>query len=284
MEQVNSNPNQPPAGGAAPAAIPKSQVTQYEEIMKANSFTSNDELAKSYHESRQELGKTKNVITTVKTQVEQQSQGSLTVDDKGNVIPKPGYTAPQAQPHYGQPHASYQPPQEQETIYDPYTGEILKDPIQVQLARMPLGQREVFIMNAMLEQREKQQAVSYNLENEVLGSPEAKGFEEDVKKVMSQVPLQHRANKQTWEDALLRVKGMKFDEMRKNAATQGVTDFLNTQSNQGLPPAGGGGSGSPLSPEMETSFQEYRRRFPNSKAANDRNVFLQFTKPDGGRS
>ena len=283
---MDNTPNQtvPPAGSAAPVT-PAPQPTPYEEVMKAKNFKTNDDFAKSYREAETELGRTKNVVNTVKQQVEQQSQGSLTVDDKGNVIPKQGYVAPQGQPHYGQPNAPYQAPQQdEEVIYDPYTGQTLTDPIQKQLARMPLGQREVFIMNAMLEQREKQQVASYNLENEILGSSEAKGFEEDVKKIMSQVPLQYRTDKRTWEDALLRVKGMKFDEMRKNAATQGVNDFLNTQSNQNLPPAGGGGSGSSLSPEMETSFQEYRRRFPNSKAANDRNIFLQFTKPDGGRS
>jgi hypothetical protein len=118
----------------------------------------------------------------------------------------------------------------------------------------------------------------------MLNTADAKGFEADVKKVMSQVPLQYRADKKVWEDALLRVKGMKFDEMRKDVGGQAVKDFLNTQSNQGLPNSGGGASGSSLSPEMESSFQEYRKRFPNSKAAQDRNVFLQFTKPDAGRS
>jgi len=279
MEPNNPNPNPQvnPAAGAASAGNQPPQPTPYEEVMKAKNFKSNDDFAKSYREAETELGRTKNVVNTVKTQVEQQSQGSLTVDDKGNVIPRPGYVAPQGQPHY-------QAPEEQEIIYDPYTGKQITDPLQIQLAKMPTGQREAFIFNAMLEHRDQLQTQSFGIENEVLGSAEAKGFEEDVKKEVAAVPLQYRANKKTWEDALLRVKGRKFDEMRKNAAAQGVNDFLNTQSNQGLPPAGGGGSGSPLSPEMETSFQEYRRRFPNSKAANDRNVFLQFTKPDGGRS
>jgi hypothetical protein len=279
MEPNNPNPNPQvnPAAGAASAGNQPPQPTPYEEVMKAKNFKSNDDFAKSYREAETELGRTKNVVNTVKTQVEQQSQGSLTVDDKGNVIPKQGYVAPQGQPHY-------QSPEEQEVIYDPYTGKQITDPLQLQLAKMPTGQREAFIFNAMLEHRDQLQTQSFGIESEILGSAEAKGFEEDVKKEVAAVPLQYRANKKTWEDALLRVKGRKFDEMRKNAASQGVNDFLNTQSNQGLPPAGGGGSGSPLSPEMETSFQEYRRRFPNSKAANDRNVFLQFTKPDGGRS
>ena len=285
MGQENLPPNQqvPPAGSAAPAGNQPPQPTPYEEVMKAKNFKSNDDFAKSYREAETELGRTKNVVNTVKTQVEQQSQGSLTVDDKGNVIPRPGYVAPQGQPHYGQPNQPYQAPDD-EVIYDPYTGKQITDPLQLQLAKMPTGQREAFIFNAMLEHRDQLQTQSFGIENEILGSAEAKGFEEDVKKEVAAVPLQYRANKKTWEDALLRVKGRKFDEMRKNAAAQGVNDFLNTQSNQGLPPAGGGGSGSPLSPEMETSFQEYRRRFPNSKAANDRNVFLQYTKPDAGRS
>ena len=282
---MDNIPNQqvPPAGSTVPVTPP--QPTPYEELMKAKNFKSNDDVAKSYREAETELGRTKNAINTAKTQVEQQSQGSLTVDDKGNVIPKPGYT-PQGGQHYGQPNAPVYQPQspEQETIYDPYTGQVLSDPIQIQLARMLLGQREMFITNAVIEQRDKLQLQSYNLESEVLSSPDAKGFEADVKKVMSQVPLQYRADKKVWEDALLRVKGMKFDEMRKDVGGQAVKDFLNTQSNQGLPNSGGGASGSSLSPEMESSFQEYRKRFPNSKAAQDRNVFLQFTKPDAGRS
>ena len=282
MEQPIPNQQAIPAGGAAPVT-PAPQPTPYEEVMKAKNFKTNDDFAKSYREAETELGRTKNVVNTVKTQVEQQSQGSLTVDDKGNVIPRPGYVAPQGQPHYGQQQPQYQQPQEEDPIYDPYSGKQITDPLQLQLAKMPTGQREAFIFNAMLEHRDKLQATSFTVENEVLGSAEAKGFEEDVKKEVAQVPLQYRANKQTWDDALLRVKGRKFDEMRKSAAAQGVNDFLNTQSNQNLPPAGGGGAGSSLSPEMETSFQEYRRRFPNSKAANDRNVFLQYTKPDGGR-
>jgi len=282
-------PIQNPAGqggaaggqGEPPAGTPP-QPSIYSDLKTKKGFKDEEALAKSYIEAEQSLGKHQNITSKVKQQLE---SAGYTIDDDGNIkqagqpagqpsgYPPAGY--PQ-QSGYGQPAG-----QPAETVYDPYTGQPITDPIALQLAKMPVGHREAFIVNAMLEQREKLQTASYTAESEIMAKPETKGFEDDVRKVMQQLPLQHRANKQTWEDALLRVKGMRYDAAMKNAGQQGVDQFINREVIQVPAGSGGAGSGASLSQDQEQTYQWYAKNQPG--LFKDRGHFLKATRPDGGR-
>lgn len=248
----NQAPGQSPEGGAGQAP-----VKPIDTFVQKKGIKSLDDIPKMYEDTEASLHRTTQKIQALKQQVEQNSQGSMTIDDNGNLIQSPGFQ-PQSQPGYQQP---YQPTQA-EPVYDPYTGQVISDPIALQLARMPLGQREAFLFNAFQDQREKQQQASYQAENEILTAPEAKGFEGDVRQIMNALPLQMRADKKNWQEALLRAKGVKFDEMRKQASQEGVDNFLNKQGIQGLPEAPGASGGTRLSPDQETSFKWYQENQP----------------------
>jgi hypothetical protein len=133
----------------------------------------------------------------------------------------------------------------------------------------------------MLDQREKLQASTYQAEAEVLSKPEAKGFEDDVKKVMQNLPLPQRANKQAWEDALLRVKGMRYDQAIKSAGQQGVEEFINKGSLHVPSGQGGEGGAASLNAEQEQIYRYYQQNHPGM--FKDKASFLRATQPNGGR-
>jgi len=162
--------------GTPPAGTPP-QPSIYKDLQTKKGFKTEEDLAKSYVEAEQGLGRIQNTHNKIKQQLE---SAGYTVDDDGTIKQVGGQ--PQGYPQ-GQPQG-----QPQETVYDPYTGQPIMDPIALQLARIPMGQREAVIFNALLEQREKQTNTSYQSEAEVLSKPEAKGFEEDVKVVMRSLP------------------------------------------------------------------------------------------------
>lgn len=281
MDNQVLNPEVPGSGAAPavtpPAGAPPPQPSIYEELQKKKGFKSTDEFAKSYVEAEQELGKRTTKEDKIKKQLE---SAGYTVDENGDIkqVPQvPGGYPPQGQP----PPGNYPPAQQEEPIYDPYTGQVITDPFQIQLARMPVGQREAFVFDLMTERREKLLTQSIQAEAEILSKPEAKGFEEDVKKVIQGLPFQHRADKRAWEDALLRVKGMRYDQALKNAQQQGVEAFV---EKGGLPPAGGaGGSGGgvALDADQEQIFRYYQQNHPGM--FKDRAHFARVNQPNGGR-
>ena len=119
--------------------------------------------------------------------------------------------------------------------------------------------------NAIVETREKWGRDSYTAETETLSSPGAKGFEKDVKNVMMSLPLEKRAHKQNWEDALLRVKGMRYEESMRNKGEQAVGEYINKESVQGLPGSGAGSAGAggvKLDSAEETGFKWYEQNRP----------------------
>jgi hypothetical protein len=241
-----------PAGGGAPVepqGTPPPAPSTYKDLQTKKGFKTEEDLAKSYVEAEQTLGRKQAAIDKVKQQLE--SQG-YTLNDDGTISQVQGGF--QQQPQY--------PQQPQETVYDPYTGQAITDPIALQLAKLPVGQREAVVFNAMLEQREKQQRDSYQAEAEVLSKPEAKGFEDDVKKVMMQLPVAQRADKKNWEDALLRVKGMQYDQMAKNMGQEAVHQFLNKENIQNIPGTGAGSGGVSTTDEEESAWKYYQERNP----------------------
>jgi hypothetical protein len=271
----NLNPNQPanPEGGAAPAGSPETppaQTSVYKDLQTKKGFKSEEDLAKSYVESEQALGRHQNITDKVKRQLE---NAGYTVDEEGNIKPISSSSAMMPPVAAGQMLP--------ETIYDPYTGSPITDPVALQLARMPIGHREMFIVNAMLEQREKLNFASVQADSEILSKPEAKGFEEDVRKVMQQLPLAQRADKKSWEDALLRVKGMRYDAAMKNAGEQWINEFINKERIQRPAGSGGGAGGTTLNSEQEATYQWYAKNQPG--LFKDRAHFLKATLPDGGR-
>jgi len=274
----NQDPNQQgnPADGAAQAggqAQPAQQPSIYKDLQTKKGFKDEEALAKSYVEAEQSLGKHQNITNKVKQQLE---NAGYTVDDEGN-IKQAGQ--PAGYPPTGYPQGGYGQPAE--TVYDPYTGQAITDPIALQLARMPVGQREMFIFTALREQERKQESASFQADQEVLSKPEAKGFEDDVRKVMQQLPLQQRTNKQSWEDALLRVKGMRYDTAMKNAGQQGVDQFLNKEGIQTPEGAVGAAGGAGLNTDQEQTYQWYAKNRPG--LFKDRKHFASMTSPTGGR-
>jgi hypothetical protein len=286
MPDPNPNP-QGSQAGQSPQAQPGAQlpvVKPIEEFVKKKGVKDINDIPKMYEDTEASFHREKQKLQTAKTEVEQQSQGQLTLDDNGKVIQNPGfqgvsYGQPQ-QPGYGQPNQQGQPGYQQEVVYDPYTGQPLTDPVAIQLSRMPLGAREVMITNAILEQREKQQQLSYSNDHEILNSPEAKGFETDVRNIMNALPLPMRADKKQWQDALLRVKGLQFDKMRQSAGQEGVENFLNKLNIQSLPETPGQG-GTRLSPDQQKQWDWYQTNQPEVFKG-DVNKFLKRVSSNKG--
>jgi len=98
---------------------------------------------------------------------------------------------------------------------------------------------------------------------------------------MRSLPLAQRADKKSWEDALLRVKGMRYDQAIKNAGQQGVDQFLNKEGLQVPAGSGGEGSATTLTPDQEQVFRYYQQNMPGM--FKDKSHFLKATRPDGGR-
>lgn len=300
-DNPNPNPegNQGGAGAqnqGTPAPEGQNQATVYDSFKQKKGFKDDAAVVKSYEDSEAGMHRAQNVNDTTKKQLE---SAGYTIDEKGNVSQMttqsgqaiaPTYPqAPQGQPTYpqGQP-AVGQPQQGQfndaygNPVYDPYTGQPINNQIDYQLSQMPISQRMGFVFNALSQQKDQQQAASNVAETEVLASPEAKGFEEDIKKVMLQVPLAQRANKQAWSDALLRVKGARYDTDRKNWGNQGVDDFVNKENTQNIPGAGdgAGSGGAKLTPEQETTYKYYAQNHPGM--FKDRAHFLKRNSNTGG--
>lgn len=275
----NPTGGQPAGGGAPQGQQPQGTPPPATDVMEAlkqkKGWKSNEEVVKFAEETEKSFSREQNKVNKVKQQLE---SAGYALDDDGNIKP---VGQPSGYPPQGQPQGYPPQGQPQEVIYDPYTGQQITDPISLQLARMPVGHREAFVVNAMLDQREKMQTATFQAEAEILSKPEAKGFENDVKAVMQQLPLPQRADKKSWEDALLRVKGMRYDQAMKNAGGQAIDQFINKEGNQVPAGAGGQGGGASLTPDQEQVYQYYQANRPG--VFTDRAHFLRSTRPDGGR-
>lgn len=282
MPEPNTNPNPQDVnagGSAAPAGSQQqgqpAQPSVYNELKAKKGFKSEEDLARSYVEAETAYSKHQNITNKVKQQLE---SAGYTIDDEGNVRPVSGGQAGQGG---GMSAGGQGGGNAQDVIYDPYTGMPITDPVALQLAKLPVGQREAFIFNAMLEKREQQQGLAFQADQEVLSKPEARGFEDDVRKVMQALPLHLRADKKEWEKALLQVKGARYDSDRKRWAEQGVNDFINREELQGPAGAGGSGGGARLTPDQEQSYQWYQKNQPGM--FKDRAHFARALSPTGGR-
>ena len=262
------------ADKAAADAAAAAQPSVYDDLAAKKGIKNQDEFAGIYVENEKEMSRRANVIDNAKKQLE---AAGYEMDDTGKIVQKaaqPGAGQPAAQPQID-PNTGYpvqQPAggghyqQPGEPIYDPYTGLQITNPLDIALAGMPVSQRMAVVTNAIMDQREKNSREANTAADKVLSAPEAKGFEEDVRKVMLQLPLQQRSSEQAWSDALLRVKGMRYDQMKLNAGQQGVDEFINKGNAQpftgGQAPSGGAG-GAKLSPDQEKQFQFYKTNHPN---------------------
>ena len=279
----NATPNPAdlnPAGGGAPANSPgtpppAAQPSAYNDLATKKGFKSQDDFAKSYGDLEVDRSKRVTAFDTAKKQVEQQSNGQLTIDDSGNVV-----SAVSGQPYTPSAQPGGQPPSA-EVFYDPYTGVQITDPIALQLIKLPPGQREAVIFNALSDQRDKQQTASYQNDVDVLSKPEAKGFEDDVRKVMMALPLGQKAKKEEWENALLRVKGMRYDKDKQVWAEHGVNEFINKDLNQQPPAIPGAGGEVKLTPEQEQTYNWYQQNQPG--LFKDKTHFAKALIPTGGR-
>ncbi len=277
MEPViqNPDPNQP-GGPQGQPQQPAPQPSAFDSFVQKKGFKSNDDVVNSYEEVERSYTRTTTAIDRAKKQLEQHG---YTINDEGDVVQvesnQQNYQQPYQQP-YGQ-----QQQQQQETIYDPYTGQVINNPIDLQLSRLPLSQRTAVVVNAILNQRDNYAVESRKAEAELFAKPESRGFEDDVRNVMQKLPLEMRIKKENWEDALLKVKGMKYDEALKNAGAQGVDSFLNKAKNQGIPGAPGKGDNIKLSEEQERTFRWYQENKPGM--FRDKAHFLMSLSPTGGR-
>jgi hypothetical protein len=271
---VEPDPNLAPVEPVADPAAPV-EPDVYQDIMIKKKFKNNQDFAKSYMETEGAFDRLQTREVSIKQQLETQG---FTLDDNGNII-----QVSQGYENQGVPQVSQAVPPAQDTqpIYHPYTGEEITNPIDQQLARLPLHQQIGTVVNAILQQQSTFQAKAAEAEKEALSAPEAKGFEDDVKSVMQQLPLEHRANKQAWSDALLRVKGMKYDTALKANGQQAITEFINKDRIQAVPGTGRQTDPTKLTAEQETSFQWYQDNKPGM--FKDRGQFLKANDPTGGR-
>ena len=277
--EVDPTPNPDPD----PKVLPPDPVpSAYEDLATKKGFKTQDDFASNYTELETDRGRQVTKLDTINKQLE---AGGYQMDETGKITPKQGAMPtgnqqPQQQQYYdqgGNPIQAQVQPQ-QDTFYDlnnlPITNQIDR-----QLAQMPVSQRIGYVVNAMADQRDKLNRDSFAADTEVLSKPEAKGFESDVRAVMQQVPIAQRATKQAWEDALLKVKGMKFDQMQKDAGAQGVEEFINKANIQNAPASSGGGKTTRLDAEQEKTFQFYESNHPGM--FKDRAHFLTRCNPQG---
>lgn len=267
----------PPATETAQAPVvetPKPSQPAWNEDPSLSKFKSPDDLAKSYKEVESSYSRTQNAFKTAKEQVESQTKGAMTMDDKGNLIQNTTYQVPATDTPAG---GAY------DTVYDPYTGQAITNPIDLQLSKLPLHQRIGFVTQAVIQQNQKWENDSFQAESETLTSPEAKGFEEDVRKVMRTLQPQVRANKEAWKQALLQVKGARYDSDIRNKGTQAVDEFVEKAGVQNIgggaatAPSGGGG----LPPDQEKVYQYWKKADPGR--FKDRAEFTRFSSPGAGR-
>lgn len=288
MEPIKPNPqgqNDVPVEGQQPASGTP-QKSKFQEIKEKKNFQTEDDLANAYESAEKTTQRTLGALSKAKKQLE--SAGYTLNEEDGTIVPLesgtqiPNVHQQQSPISYGQPNYPQQQ-QQQDVIYDPYTGQPIVDPMARQLASLPLGQREFYVFNAFQEQREKQQSAAYQADTEILSKTEAKGFEEEVRRNMITKPLAYRANKQAWQDELLKVKGARYDQDRKNWEANGVESFLNKETTQPFSGAIGGAdnSGVRLNPEQEEQFRFYQKTQPGT--FKDRKEFLQATMPNYGR-
>lgn len=272
-EGVVTNPTEGSPEGIVQPPAP-AEPDPYQEVMTKKGFKSQGDFAKSYVEAESALGREQTRVSTIKTQLE--SQG-FTLDDNNQIV-----QMPQGPGQYQQQPGQGQQPVQGDPIYDPYTGEELTNPTDIQLAKMPLSQRVSVVANALLDQREQLNSQASTAESEVLAQPGAKGFEAELKAEMKKLPAQYRANKQAWEQTLLIVKGRKYEDALKNNGQQAVEQFINKENAQGIPAAGGKVSTLRLTPAQEQTFQWYDT---NKKGMfRDRAHFLKVASdPNGGR-
>ena len=148
-------------GGQTPPVSTSPSV--FNDLKTKKGFKSEEDLAKSYVEAEQNLGRHQNISNKVKQQLE---SAGYTMDEDGNIKPSGNREFIPTTPT----NVS------QDVIYDPYTGTPLTDPIALQLARLPVGQREMFIFNAMQEQRDRNQGLSFQADQEVLTKPQTQTF------------------------------------------------------------------------------------------------------------
>ena len=276
--EPNQNPNQsgqPGTGGqAAPQQqTPPQQTSLFNDLKQKKGFKSEEDLAKSYVDVETAYNKHQNITSKVKQQLE---AAGYQLDDQGNII--------QPQQPYGQPTQPQfqQPGGYQDVVYDPLTNQPITDPVALQMIKqgIPYYQQQIMLTNALLEQREKQSGEAYQAEQEFLTKPEVKGFEDDVKKVMMALPLIRRSKKEEWNDALLRVKGARYEVDRKNWAEQGVNQFINANQAQSIPGSPGQNSGTQLNQEQEQTYQWYAKNQPG--LFKDRAHFLKANSPTYG--
>ena len=274
----NLDPNTPvPGAGVAPAAPAGAPAapSKYETLAQKKGFKSQEDLAGSYENLEQEHSRKTNIVDKAKKQLE---AAGYTLNDDGTIEQAGQPAGAPAYPPQGYPQGQPQG----EVIYDPYTGQQITDPVALQLARMPLGQREYVVANAIAEQRERQQSAAYQADSEILTKPEAKGFEDDVRKAMLQKPLALRADKNEWSRTLYEIKGKRYDTDSKNWRSQGAEDFINKEGIQGV-----GGqpnvdtSGVQLSTEQEQQYRSYQKMQPG--VFKTRAEFLQAVSPSYGR-
>jgi len=272
------NPNPTPQGGQVP--VEPQQPNPLEELKTKKGWKDEGAVAKSYTDLESTYGKTQNALNSAKQNLETQSQGMYSLDEKGGMVLTEKGQQYQQQQQY-QPQG--QPQQQQDDIYDPYSGKAITDPATRQfLMQYGPGQREAVLFNAMADQREKQQTASFQNETEILGKDEAKGFEQDVKKVMMSLPVSQRANKEEWNRALLQVKGARYDQDKNNWSQQANDDLLNKMGNQGVPAAGGTqGGGSSLPQGLEQQYQWYAKNRPGLFKSKEE--FAKYTTPTGGK-
>ena len=242
------------------APVEPTQPSVYNDLATKKGFKSQDDFAKNYQEVEADRSRKDNAFNSAKKNVEQQSNGTLTLDDKGNIV-STGQQPQQPQQPYGQ--QSY----DQQGVWDEQQGKYVTDPIEVNFARnnTPMYQRQAMIAQAVIAQNENLQRQAFQSDSEVLSRPEAKGFEDDVRKYMQSQPANVRADKRSWETALKIVKGDKFDEIKKTMGQEAVDKFLNKASVQPVPQASGGGApGSvALTPDQERTFQWYKTNQPS---------------------
>ncbi|HDY68083.1 MAG TPA: hypothetical protein ENH85_09850, partial [Candidatus Scalindua sp.] len=180
-----------------PKVLPPDPVpSAYEDLATKKGFKTQDDFASNYTELETDRGRQVTKLDTINKQLE---SAGYQMDETGKITPKQGAMPtgnqqpqqPQQSQYYdvsGNPiQIQNQAQPQQDTFYD-LNNQAITNPIDRQLAQMPVSQRIGYVVNAMADQRDKLNRDSFTADTEVLSKPEAKGFETDVRAVMQQVP------------------------------------------------------------------------------------------------
>lgn len=228
-----------PTGGAPPAPPATPQQGQaYKDLATKKGFKSEDDFAKSY-ESLETTHRQKESVWNKNKEL--LAQYGVQMDEAGNIIPDQS----QGQPQQGAPVAGQDP-------FAPINEQFFINPTQVAMG----------LTQQMIQQWEKDSAKANQTKEDFFkANEEAAGFRAEIEALAMSRPVGDRTKADTWQNALLVVKGRHYNDAVRVAKEEALRHLQETGavvSAGGAPPSGASGGQTQTTPALEAEWNQYR--------------------------